>query len=125
MCRADEAADTMCAQDVLGGGARAVAPFTPRCSMPFSAPSPTLRPTPRLPLQPDLERLPAEAIGRARDLMRRIKTADGAFSDIFLRILAPMVARNVRHPRRKVRPEILAGFARQWRDGVPRAFRIV
>jgi hypothetical protein len=65
-----------------------------------------------------------EALGRARDFVRRVGRDDAAFLDLIKQLWQPIRDRHSRRPGRKLRPETLAITARRWRDEGPAAFRI-
>jgi hypothetical protein len=69
-------------------------------------------------------RLSTEAVGRARDLIRRVTAENEQFLRQYTSLLRPVKDRHARCPGRKLRPEMLAEMGRRWRYHMPTKFRI-
>ena len=67
-------------------------------------------------------RVPAESLGRARELMLRIAAAAEVAADAMDAVVAPLLARARRHP--VPRTAALIGAARAWRTQVPTTGRV-
>jgi hypothetical protein len=65
-----------------------------------------------------------EAIGRVRDLRRRIGAEDQAFVTAAARLTLSVRQRLKRHPTRNFRPETLAAIERSWHRDLPADYRI-
>jgi hypothetical protein len=70
------------------------------------------------------DRPPAEAVGKARDLRRRVGELDTRYLARVEETLAPLRARYERHPGRVPRETMLVDIARTWRNTLPARFRL-
>jgi hypothetical protein len=69
-------------------------------------------------------RIGIEAIGRARDFVRRVRRDDAAFLALIEDLWAPIKSRHARLPGRPLRADLLASIERRWRLHAPTSFRI-
>ena len=69
------------------------------------------------------EPIPLEALGRARDFIRRAKAECTQCEELFAQLWQPITARVGRHPGRNVRPEHVTTFVREWQT-MPCRFRL-
>jgi hypothetical protein len=69
-------------------------------------------------------RISTEAVGRARDFIRRVTAEDQQFLRQYPALLRPVKERHARYPGRKLRPDMLAEMGRRWRYQMPAKFRI-
>ena len=68
--------------------------------------------------------IPTEALGRARDFMRRAEAEYAQYDRTAAQLLRPIRARVDRYPNRNLRPGLITSLVRNWHTLLPQHFRL-
>ena len=68
--------------------------------------------------------IPTEALGRARDFMRRAEAEYAQYDRTAAQLLRPIRARVDRYPNRNLHPGLVTSLVRSWHTLLPQHFRL-